>query len=175
MRSGLSGVGAGQAGFEPRMHRDRRRGVQLGAQCGVGPSADPLARLERQVHGQGEEHAKKHDKGLEDLRLEGLLHATDADRLELEERLGADDAARARDEATASARVRASVRNRKALGVGWRVFWYRSSRTAVEVRAAPAYMMNTIALEASQVFSSAPPIAVIQELTDARASCLGTS
>ena len=97
------------------MHRDRRRGVQLGAQCGVGPRADPLARLERQVHGQGEEHAEEHHEGLEDLRLEGLLDATDADRLELKERLGADDAARARDEATASARVRASVRNRKAL------------------------------------------------------------
>ena len=89
-------------------HRDRRRGVELGAQRGVGPSADPLARLERQVHGQGKEHAEEHHKGLEDLRLEGLLHATDADRLELEERLGADDAARARDEATA-ARVRVSV------------------------------------------------------------------
>ena len=28
----------------------------------------------------------------------------------------------------------------------------------MEARAAPAHMMNTIALEASQVFSSAPPI-----------------
>ena len=35
-----------------------------------------------------------------------------------------------------------------------------ASGSAVEARAAPAHMMNTIALEASQVFSSAPPIAL---------------
>lgn len=154
------------------MHRDRRRGVQLGAQCGVRPSADPLARLERQVHWQREEHAEEHHKGLEDLRLEGLLHATDADRLELEERLGADDAARARDEATASG-GRAAVRNRKALGEV-EVFWHRcatASGSAVEARAAPAYTMNTIALEASHLFSSAPPIvhAVSSSARDLRA------
>ena len=62
------------------------------------------------------------------------------------------------DEATASG-GRAAVRNRKALGEV-EVFWHRcatASGSAVEARAAPAYTMNTIALEASHLFSSARP------------------
>ena len=155
------------------MHRDRRRGVQLGAQCGVGPSADPLARLERQVHGQGEEHAEEHHKGLEDLRLEGLLDATDADRLELKERLGADDAARARDEATASARVRASVRNRKVLGGVEGVLVSLKQDCGGGQGGAGLHDEHHRARGIARVLLGAAHRAI--ELSDAPASCLGTS